>query len=180
MKLIDLKGRSFGRLEVQKRVENDKRGYPQWLCLCICRNIKVVSGENLRSGKTSSCGCYWLECVRKSATSHGKSCTIEYDMYRAAKCRAKRAGLVFNIALEDIVIPEICPVFGTPFIKGSWKNHAYSPSLDRIETSKGYEPGNVWVISHRANLIKNDASLGELKLLVTALKEVLNEQEGIK
>jgi len=37
----------------------------------------------------------------------------------------------------------------------------------------GYVKGNVWVISHRANRIKNDATLLELEKLVTALKKRL-------
>ena len=46
-----------------------------------------------------------------------------------------------------------------------------SYSLDRIDSSKGYIPGNVWVISRRANAIKSDATLEELELLVKNLKE---------
>lgn len=43
------------------------------------------------------------------------------------------------------------------------KNYA---SLDKIDPTKGYVEGNVQIISHRANMIKNDATLEELDLIV--------------
>jgi hypothetical protein len=52
------------------------------------------------------------------------------------------------------------------------KKSPNSPSLDKIIPSKGYIKGNVWVISNRANTLKNDASLQELELLVENLKKL--------
>jgi predicted RND superfamily exporter protein len=48
----------------------------------------------------------------------------------------------------------------------------YTPSLDRIDSKKGYTPDNVWVISHRANQIKNDATIEELKLITENLEKL--------
>lgn len=48
-----------------------------------------------------------------------------------------------------------------------------APSLDRIDSSKGYISGNVKVISKRANAIKNDATLEELLLIVEYVKKNL-------
>ena len=48
-----------------------------------------------------------------------------------------------------------------------------SYSLDRIDSNKGYIKGNVWIISNRANTIKNNASLEELELLMSNLKKKL-------
>lgn len=53
-----------------------------------------------------------------------------------------------------------------------------SPTLDKIIPALGYVPGNVWVISHRANTIKSDASLEELKTLTANLEKKLNELNG--
>lgn len=46
----------FGRI-VALRVTPNKRPRPTWLCRCDCGNRLNVSGYNLRSGKTMSCGC---------------------------------------------------------------------------------------------------------------------------
>lgn len=58
---IDETGKKYGRLLVIERVkkENNKNAY--WLCKCDCGNETVVSGNNLRSGSTQSCGCYRIE-----------------------------------------------------------------------------------------------------------------------
>jgi hypothetical protein len=56
---------------------------------------------------------------------------------------------------------------------GSRKKGAGTPSLDRIDSSLGYVKGNVWVISWRANHIKTDATLDELRLLVTGLENAM-------
>ena len=61
-KLIDLTGMQFDRLRVERRAgtyvsEEDGHKAPTWLCTCECGNQVVVIGGNLRSGKTTSCGC---------------------------------------------------------------------------------------------------------------------------
>jgi len=83
--------------------------------------------------------------------------------------RAKKLGIEHSITLEDIHIPDKCPIFGLHL--ESSKHHDCSPSLDRIDSSKGYTPGNVWVISNRANRIKNDATPDELIRLARAVAE---------
>lgn len=49
-----------------------------------------------------------------------------------------------------------------------------SYSLDRIDSSKGYIKGNVWVISLRANRIKNDSTPDELRLIADKVDERLH------
>ena len=56
-KVIDMTGKSFGRLTVLSRAKNDKYGKAQWLCQCDCGNQKIILGKSLRNGSTQSCGC---------------------------------------------------------------------------------------------------------------------------
>lgn len=88
-----------------------------------------------------------------------------------AKARARKKGLEFNLVVEDIIIPEVCPVFGTPLElvwgQGTKDN---KPSLDRIDSSLGYIKGNVQVISWRANNLKSNGTLTEFLALVEFLK----------
>lgn len=44
-------------------------------------------------------------------------------------------------------------------------------SLDRIDPRKGYVKGNVWIISYRANLIKNDGTAEEHEMIAKAMRE---------
>lgn len=88
---------------------------------------------------------------------------------------AKKRGLTFDIEVSDIVIPDACPLLGIPLSHGVGHSHAASPSLDRIDPSKGYVKGNVWVISSRANAIKNDATPDELERIAKAVRARLNQ-----
>ena len=54
---IDLTGQRFGKLIVQKRLENSKEKV-KWLCLCDCGNNTIVTTSNLKNGNTKSCGCF--------------------------------------------------------------------------------------------------------------------------
>lgn len=89
-----------------------------------------------------------------------------------AKARALKKGIEFSITSEDIALPEVCPLLGITLKKGIDFQQPNSYSIDRIDNSKGYIPGNVWIISARANLIKNDASYEELKRIVEGLDRV--------
>ena len=57
-----------------------------------------------------------------------------------------------------------CPIMGTPFLNESITgNRSQTPSLDRIDSSKGYEIGNIQVISNLANRMKQNASPEQLR-----------------
>ena len=91
----------------------------------------------------------------------------QYLMYTGAKCRAKRKNMEFTISKEDIIIPTHCPVLGMPIQRNIGSGfHNNSPSLDRIDNTQGYTKDNIRVISNRANLLKCDATLEELELLL--------------
>ncbi len=88
------------------------------------------------------------------------------SMLRSAKTRAKRAGLPFTLSLADIpAIPDRCPILDIPLVRGNGHWHDGSPTLDRIDSRMGYVPGNVLVISWRANALKRDATAQELEKL---------------
>jgi len=87
-------------------------------------------------------------------------------MFKAARRRAKASGIPFSITVEDIMIPEVCPILGLPLsVSECGKASSNSPSLDRIKPRLGYVAGNVMVISHRANTLKSDATPVELQKL---------------
>lgn len=64
--IIDLVGKTFGRLQVLSlsRLDDKKKTY--WLCKCECGKEKEFPGENLRRGQAKSCGCYHREKVIES------------------------------------------------------------------------------------------------------------------
>lgn len=86
-------------------------------------------------------------------------------MFNNARIRARKAGVPFTITTDDIHVPTNCPVLGIPLFKRTGKRGGgeNSPSLDRIRPELGYVPGNIIVISNRANRLKSDASVKELR-----------------
>lgn len=89
----------------------------------------------------------------------------EKSMLQRAKRRARESGLEFDLTPDDIVIPERCPVLDIELTR-CLDSKDNAPSLDRIENDKGYVRGNVVVISFRANRIKGNATINELRKVV--------------
>lgn len=171
-----LVGRTFGRLTVLREYSNKK--YILCECSCSCgKKTTSTRREGLLNGRTQSCGCIRIERAvetnKKRFDPNAVSKSVEYRMLTRAKSRAKQNNIPFNLELADIIIPETCPLLGIPIeIQLKKGYHPNSPSLDKIIPEKGYIKGNVWVISNRANTLKNDATLQELKTLVENLEAI--------
>lgn len=157
-----LAGRVFSNLTVIKRF-GTRWTCAQWLCKCVCgRKIKAVTSD-LTSGHVRSCGCL-------RADSTWKNSPLEYGIWSSAKYRARQKGVPFSIQVSDIKIPPFCPIFGTPFFLGKGGPRNESPSIDRIYPDKGYIPGNIAIVSFKANRIKNECSPDELIELALKFK----------
>lgn len=126
-----------------------------------------------KRGRKTITGDLVLSVCKKCSIERYKKLDPRRKLYYGAKRRAKTDGHEFTIQMEDIVIPEFCPVFGIKIEDGTGTGcrgggvNDNSASLDRIDNSKGYVPGNVAVISRRANRAKNDSSARELVSLLT-------------
>jgi len=112
-----------------------------------------------KSGYNSRC----KPCRAALAVKRFKGHSVELKMLWRARGRANKKSLACNIELSDIVIPETCPVLLTKM------KH---PSLDRIVPLLGYTKGNVRVISNRANMLKNNATVTEMELIIADLQRI--------
>ena len=99
---------------------------------------------------------------------------VKAAMLYAAKNRAKKRGLEFDLTTSDFEVPTHCPVFGIELKVSDGRATDNSPSLDRIDSSRGYVRGNVQVISKLANTMKNNASQEQL---IAFAKWVLGDNE---
>jgi hypothetical protein len=109
----------------------------------------------------------------RSHWKHGRSGKKDqgYIMLHAAKHRAKARDIAFNLDFQDVVIPDTCPVLGIPLFRGKRGMANNCPSLDRIRLTEGYIKGNVRVISFRANRLKSDATIDELKKVLVYMEQ---------
>lgn len=73
---IDITGQRFGRWTVLSRAKNDVRNQTMWLCRCDCGTVRVVSGVNLRSGTSNSCGCLNLELISERNVERFKNYSL--------------------------------------------------------------------------------------------------------
>jgi hypothetical protein len=90
-----------------------------------------------------------------------------------ARERAIEKGIVFKLkSYKDLPeVPEYCPVLNIPLHVGDKVCTNNSPSLDRIDNSKGYIKGNIQIISLKANQMKNNATLGDVEKLYNYMKK---------
>jgi len=149
--------------------------------------LKCKCGTTLetKAPQCKKCARDYMFSRRQEGLAEGRT---KYDVYNyewrtknpaayllhMARSRAKKMEWEFNLDVEDIQIPELCPVFGIPlFIRQGHKGQGTNPnnpSLDRIDSSRGYVKGNVQVISWRANDLKKNGTLEEFTKLVEYLK----------
>lgn len=90
-------------------------------------------------------------------------------LYSQLKESAKKRNIEFSLLLSDLndlTFPITCPILNIPMTFNTGRALDNSYSVDRIDSSKGYIEGNIVVISNRANRLKSDATLDELKNLV--------------
>ena len=101
----------------------------------------------------------------------------------AFKKRAKRQKVPFDLTIEDISnllknAGNICPVLGVKMTTtelGSGDTDC-SPSFDRIYPKKGYIKGNIVVVSNKANRIKTDATVDEIRKVADFYEKLLKDK----
>ena len=135
---------------------------PRW---CIgCGQVDLRGQAGLRCEK---CKVRW-DAGASERVRQWQADNSEATMLIRARSRAKKRGLECTITIEDVKAAwpgdGCCPVYGMELVRNFGRRHASpeSPSLDRIDNTKGYIPGNVWVISLMANGTKQDLSLEDL------------------
>lgn len=85
---LDLTGSRFGRLTVLCKDCNDTQGR-MWLCQCDCGNKKSIRVDHLKTGATTSCGCYNREVASKRNRTHGMTKSPEYAAWEHMKARCE-------------------------------------------------------------------------------------------
>lgn len=129
------------------------------------RKYRKNNIERVRANQKRYAGKY-----KEKAKSYNKQFRLdnpEKMMFRSAFSRSRRIGVPFDISLDDIEMPTHCPILGIELkLSETGLPAENSPSIDRIIPELGYVKGNIFVVSHRANAIKRDATLEELKSLL--------------
>lgn len=155
----DLTGKTFGELSVVSISEVSRNGHYRYHVKCSCGVEKTVLGTHLLSGKTKSCGHLRYERKRNWKGSGSVSKTYFTSLKRGADGGKGRKPMTFNVGIEyiaDLLDNKqlgLCALSQLPI---SIKDK--TASLDRIDSSKGYEEGNVQWLHKDINMMKRHYS----------------------
>lgn len=155
----DLTGQRFYRWTVVKAAEFTKTGKPNvWLCECDCGTIRKVRTNDLKQGKTHSCGCYNKEKSRERATKHNGCGTRLYTIYKnmVGRCYRKTSSHYERYGGRGITVcDEWMAENGFQNFKTWADSSGYNDTLtiERIDIDKGYMPSNCkWIpLKEQAN-----------------------------
>lgn len=139
----DLTGQIFGRLFVLE-FKYHRKGKSYWLCRCECKREVTVSGGNLRSGHTQSCGCFRNEQTSQRRRTHGKTLSREYNIWCAMlqRCHNPRSAAFADYGGRGI---RVCPRWHESFenfLADMGKAPTGRHTLDRADNQQGYSPDN--------------------------------------
>lgn len=96
-----------------------------------------------------------------------------------ARERSKLFNLEFNLTIDDIVIPSICPILGIPIRIVSGEGRTWDgPSIDRIDNEKGYVKGNIIIVSDEANVMKSDSTQRERELICEFYTKLIKDKNN--
>jgi len=148
--IVDLQGKTFGRLEVHWPV--GRRRHVHWLTSCRCGELKIVAGSQLTTGMVQSCGCLRVDCGREMIShlpqlrhGHARHGAIT-DMHRTWMAMRQRCN---NTHCKKYRIYggrgiKICERWDTfeNFLADMGPTRPLGKSIDRINNDGNYEPGN--------------------------------------
>lgn len=134
-------GDTFGRLVVISEVERRKK-HRCFSCQCVCGNQTVAHLSALRSGLTTSCGCWRKE----HATVHGQinSPTYRSWSHMVDRCSNPNFRGWKNYGGRGIRVCDRWKVSFAAFLADVGPRPSLKHSIDRYPDNNGnYEPGNV-------------------------------------
>ena len=138
-----------------------------------CKNGHIAP----RLVSTRGCTQCYDETYREKNRQKYRYVNTFYQQFNQRRLNAIKKGIPFTITFEEIEQPKYCPVLGLElnyFWSGQDRRDPAKACIDKLIPSLGYIPGNVFVISWRANFLKSNASLDELEKILNYVRKNTN------
>lgn len=138
---LNLVGKVFGDLTVVAPGAG-KYGRPSWHCVCSCGKEVDVGRGNLRSGATTSCGCYSKKVLAERSRTHGLSSTGAYASWSKMmqRCYDNRHPYFSEYGGKGIQVDPSWHAFESFY--GDMGDRPAGTTLDRIRNTLGYSKSN--------------------------------------
>jgi len=178
--LIDISGGVFGRLAVLERVDNLGR-QTRWSCKCSCGNTVDVAGNALKTGNTTSCGCWHKEVVSELLSKHRMCDTPEYKVWTHMKtrCYNEDSTSYSDYGGRGITVCARWLESFENFLADMGPKPSSNHSIDRRDNKGNYEKNNCrWATPTEQNRNKRNNRLVRLSGNEITLAE-LSEKFGI-
>lgn len=164
--VVDIEGKRYGRLVVEKFLRTEPELGAIWECKCDCGNTIEISGKRLRRGQTKSCGCLKQEKLRTNGVKHGGAYSRLYTVWAGMKQRCSNPAhkSYKDYGGRGINVCEEWDDFGKFHdwaLENGYNDEAQfgECTLDRIDVDGNYEPNNCrWVtLKEQASNKRNSA-----------------------
>jgi hypothetical protein len=156
----------FGELTVLSKVDS-KNKHSRYKCSCTCGKTVYVSAYDLISKRRISCGC-----IKQRKTVYDP---LRYFLKRM-KRRVKESTDIDIHFLWDLYMMQGGKCFYTGIDLVLDENNAYTVSIDRIDSSKGYVKDNIVLTCRNINLFKNVLSANEFMNMLETIREIDKNQ----
>jgi hypothetical protein len=181
-KFIDITGWQFVKVVPMwpcgRKGKTDKRAY--WLCTCSCGAMKVICGQELRTGKTKSCGCLREENrsrLAKARTKHGHRRpgyeSLTYISWRSmlARCRNTKHAKYKVYGRKGVRVCDRWRDFRN--FLADMGPRPEGTTLGRILDRGDYEPGNAfWMTRAEQGLnVRNNHALSKWESLRATMRK---------
>ena len=189
----DLTGKRYGRIRVIEKTdpiirlnirEQRRVRTSAYKCICDCGREVVISHGALTSKKQKSCGCYRNEVTAAGRAKyhmamHGKA--MMNQAFQQKKCNARKRSIGFLLSREQYHAVNqgnchYCGVKPSSVLKSPYSNGDYTYSgIDRVDSEKPYEMGNVVSCCLSCNRAKADMTVEQFKAWLCRCRWHLNE-----